>query len=784
MYAHDVLMIMIPTMFVVINGESWTLPLSEKGTTWNETLDMKAVGVVVVDVWNSGNCKTSSNRLEASLDLMNNVLNEMRGAGSTVLWAPSDVVPAYSGFPQRERAFWTPREAFFSKECVIHQNCTRIFDDIDYTPVPWQYAYDSCSCGHHPVPTNPAKIDVYSTPGMDDSMVYGWGKMSPLLRIAEEDYIVDGTDDHNIDESSELYSICRERGLTTLLYLGTSTQVCVLHKPIGMMTMSSLGLRTILTSDMTEPVGRYRPSTGFTPDDTQRAAVEWLETNLFPSTSIYELLVINNRWPTSPQDRVMIHPWGSENWPHYYVHADGVPVTFTLLSGRWSDSSAHGPGVDIAIRYTEDGTIPENDTGTEYRGTFTTRSQEIRAAAFDRRTGQRVTSKDSLAVYVSWTGSDVCNVSAEIEENGTREAKCQADVLFSEISTTHVRGTATYYRNRKGHTVDKPWSGHGRLHMFGINFEGGIGVMAPYSLVYDLSEYPSEIRRVAFYVGVDRLSLIADKRFHNGWSIAGLALIRLQVWIDGVLFHTSPNIRLQMAPWAVDLPVPHGSKLMRIVATGVNGVDDSSYAYNYVDIAGGLFFDNGVGEDCDASVTYAHGDAGDCGSALHHGGTCQPSCAEGFEASGKTYCQNGRLTRARCITPPTKPSSENDVDALRRLQEDLNISKHQIKKLTGMTEIQLMENDRLRSNVSVLTDIALEQRLRSERLQKELDKSNDQVQQLMDMAEQRRLQRSRPQSKSRTFGVLFYVLAVLAVSVVMIAMSALLALVSRKCLRS
>ena len=79
---------------------------------------------------------------------------------------------------------------------------------------------------------------------MCDWDIYSWGAMAPELEIGDEDYIVDGAMETDWEtDSSELLSITADRGLTTLLYFGTATQICLTFKPVGMLRMQSLGLQ-------------------------------------------------------------------------------------------------------------------------------------------------------------------------------------------------------------------------------------------------------------------------------------------------------------------------------------------------------------------------------------------------------------------------------------------------------------------------------------------------------------------------------------------------------------
>jgi len=72
---------------------------------------------------------------------------------------------------------------------------------------------------------------------------------------------------------------------------------------------------------------------------------------------------------------------------------------------------------------------------------------------------------------------------------------------------------------------------------------------------------------------------------------------------------------------------------------------------------------------CDASQAPAHGGVGDCTRELSHGATCQPRCEHGYQVTGASRCQSGKLFAAICA-PIASLSSKFDrhaTEALRNL---------------------------------------------------------------------------------------------------------------------
>ena len=87
------------------------------------------------------------------------------------------------------------------------------------------------------------------------------------------------------DTLQEVYSICKERGLTHLIYMGVHTQVCVLGKPMGLKNLKAAGLNCILARDLTDAHPGYEPATGFTPDAHTAEVVAHFERHLAPSST-------------------------------------------------------------------------------------------------------------------------------------------------------------------------------------------------------------------------------------------------------------------------------------------------------------------------------------------------------------------------------------------------------------------------------------------------------------------------------------------------------------------
>ena len=90
--------------------------------------------------------------------------------------------------------------------------------------------------------------------------------MHPGLEIGEDDWMP--------DTQAEVFTICKQRRISHLIYVGFHTQVCLLGKPMGLRAMKSAGLQCVLARDMTDAHPGYDPERDFTPDlNTEQVVV-------------------------------------------------------------------------------------------------------------------------------------------------------------------------------------------------------------------------------------------------------------------------------------------------------------------------------------------------------------------------------------------------------------------------------------------------------------------------------------------------------------------------------
>ena len=218
-------------------------PVTGEITITRERVDADKVGVIAVDVWNYHWCKTATMRVDAFVPRINKALSAARSLGMTVMLCPSDVVDNYVGFPQRERVL------------ALSTMAVPNIMDVTCPPVP---DAGGCACGRERCGGN-----------------YGWDGMHPGLEIGEDDWMP--------DTQAEVFTICEQRQITHLIYVGFHTQVCLLGKPMGLRAMKSAGLHCVLARDMTDAHPGYDPARDFTPDLNTEQVVEHFEKHLAPT---------------------------------------------------------------------------------------------------------------------------------------------------------------------------------------------------------------------------------------------------------------------------------------------------------------------------------------------------------------------------------------------------------------------------------------------------------------------------------------------------------------------
>ena len=233
-----------------------------------ETLrvDPARVAVVVCDMWNRHWCKTLQARSAALVPRMNRALDAARSLGMAVVFMPSETLAAYKDHPRRKAARALPKHPL---------------------PKPGAFAPPrpqggGCVCG----PKRPCKAN------------RAWTAQHPGLKIGERDFLS--------DRAEELYSLCKQRGVTHVLYMGVHANMCVLYRPFGMVNMTRYGLRCVLVRDLTDAATGNDPARGLSPDSGTAAVIAHIERHVAPTIDSHQLLSAAGLAKTAPLNVLLL----------------------------------------------------------------------------------------------------------------------------------------------------------------------------------------------------------------------------------------------------------------------------------------------------------------------------------------------------------------------------------------------------------------------------------------------------------------------------------------------
>ncbi len=459
-----------------------------------ERVDPARVGVIAVDVWNFHWCKTATMRVDAIVPRLDAALQAARSMGMTVMLCPSDVVENYAGYPPREAVFAIPRAPL---PALL---------DVQCPPVP---DAGGCACGKERCAVN-----------------YGWDGMHPSLRIGPSDLMP--------DTQAEVYAICRQRGLTHLVYVGFHTQVCLLGKPMGLKAMKAAGMKCVLARDMTDAHPGYDPARGFTPDLNTEQVVAHFEKHLAPTIHLGDELARLGKWdPAWAADPVRVTPWGTTMRPHLF----DATVTVTL-------SAPLQPGAEI--RYTLDGSEPTASSALYGNPLVLEETRRIRVAGF--RSGRRVCA-ESEGVFV---------------RRGAEPPK--PDVLVGALKPVRTAGfghtyggVPRYSGGAQAPQVDRS-NRSTPLRIDRRSWTNGLGVHAPCVVMYEVQP---RWKRFVARAGVDEQVVSVS----NGSNLAKHPTVVFKVFIDGREVAASPVMRVLSPAWFFDVPIPEGARFISLVAT-------------------------------------------------------------------------------------------------------------------------------------------------------------------------------------------------------------------------
>jgi nicotinamidase-related amidase len=443
-----------------------------------ETIDPRHVGIVVIDLWDYHWCVTCTQRAASMVPRMNRAFEGARKLGMQIVFAPTTGIVAYENWPQRKAA--------------------KSIHDYDWPPLREVKLVAGGGCG------GPCMCG----PGIDCKLNYGMKAMTPGLAIDERDLITWGT--------REMYNICRERGLTHLIYAGIATNMCVVGKPEAAGTLSRLGIKCMVSRDLTD-------SFGYPPQLSQKGSIEFIESQGVPTIDVIDFLREQHLWDDSvPVDPVEIRPWGKKDRPYFF----DKDVQVFLEQPRQ-------PGVEI--RYTTDGSEPSPGAKLFRDAAKLEETTFLRAQAY----------RDNKPVGLP---SD-----AYFVKRLPKPPK--PDLRLWEVEPLEVHKSP----HGNDSELDAPLTAWG-AQIRETRLSRGIALHAPGSVVYEIK--PPYQRFVAL-AGIDDMILGRNM----GETLASYPSVVFKVYVDDNLAAESPVMRISQPPWHFDVPLAKGSKRLKLEVT-------------------------------------------------------------------------------------------------------------------------------------------------------------------------------------------------------------------------
>jgi nicotinamidase-related amidase len=198
--------------------------------------------IIICDVWDLHHSHNAVKRVGEFGPRLNEVVENLRSRGVTVIHAPSDCMDAYTDHAARKRAIETPKSKSLPDD--IQSWCNRIpSEEAGVYPIDQSDGGDDDEAKDHAEWA--AKLKAM---GRDPGLP--WKKQSDLIAI-------DDAKDFITDKGDEVWSILESRGITNVILAGVHTNMCVLGRPFGLRQMAKNGKNVVLLRDMTDTM--YNP---------------------------------------------------------------------------------------------------------------------------------------------------------------------------------------------------------------------------------------------------------------------------------------------------------------------------------------------------------------------------------------------------------------------------------------------------------------------------------------------------------------------------------------------
>jgi len=189
-------------------------------------LATSATAIIVCDMWDSHHCYRAVQRSTEFAPRLNQVLNDARKRGMTIIHAPSGCMAAYKEHPARKRAIDVPAADGYPDE--IDKWCYNIPAEEKA-----KYPIDQSDGGEDDTPEEHAAWEAQLIKE-GRSVRAPWIKQMDLLTIDEDQDFIS-------DQGKEVWNILQSRGVTNVILTGVHTNMCVLGRPFGLRRMAQAG---------------------------------------------------------------------------------------------------------------------------------------------------------------------------------------------------------------------------------------------------------------------------------------------------------------------------------------------------------------------------------------------------------------------------------------------------------------------------------------------------------------------------------------------------------------
>ena len=210
-------------------------------TATPEQWDPAKTAIIVCDVWDLHHSPNATLRTGEIAPRINELVNEVRRRGGTILHCPSDCMEFYKDHPARKAAEAVPIAAMLPPE-------------IDK----WCHSIPSEERGVYPLDqSDGGEDDAAESKAKWIAELKARGRNPGAPWIKEHDAVAIEPGDFITDKGDEVWSILESRGVENVLMTGVHTNMCVLGRPFGLRRLASNGKNVALVRDLTDTM--YNP---------------------------------------------------------------------------------------------------------------------------------------------------------------------------------------------------------------------------------------------------------------------------------------------------------------------------------------------------------------------------------------------------------------------------------------------------------------------------------------------------------------------------------------------